>query len=62
MIVRVFFASGASRDYILNRTLVRALRRKRIGEGGNDLYQERFSEAAIAARLDECVGRLARAD
>ncbi len=58
--MRIFFASGASRDYILNRTLVWALRRKRIGEGGNDLYQERFSEAAIAAHLDECILALLR--
>ncbi len=36
--------------------------RKRIGEGGHALYQERFSEAAIASRLDECIGRLARAE
>ncbi len=58
--MRVFFTSCASRDYILYRTLVRALRRKRIGEGGNNLYQERFSEAAIATRLDECILALLR--
>jgi glycosyltransferase involved in cell wall biosynthesis len=29
--------------------------RGRIGKGGRALYQEHFSEAAIAARLDECI-------
>jgi glycosyltransferase involved in cell wall biosynthesis len=29
--------------------------RRRVGEGGHALYQERFSEAAIAARLEECI-------
>ncbi len=32
--------------------------RKRIGEGGHSLYQERFSEAAIATRLEECMESL----
>ncbi len=32
--------------------------RKRVGEGGHALYQERFSEAAIATRLEECMESL----
>jgi glycosyltransferase involved in cell wall biosynthesis len=32
--------------------------RKRIGEGGHALYQERFSEAAIATLLEECIESL----
>jgi len=29
--------------------------RDRIGQGGRALYEEKFSEGAIAARLDECI-------
>jgi glycosyltransferase involved in cell wall biosynthesis len=36
--------------------------RDRIGEGGRALYEQQFSEAAIASLLNECIGRLAGAD
>ena len=36
--------------------------RRRIGEGGRALYERQFTEEAIASRLDECIGRLARAE
>ncbi|MDP2674421.1 MAG: glycosyltransferase [Dehalococcoidia bacterium] len=36
--------------------------RDRIGRGGRSLYEQQFSEAAIASLLDQCIGRLARAE
>jgi len=36
--------------------------RGQIGERGRAFYQHQFSEEAVASRLEECIGRLARAD